>query len=403
VIKVKGKVNRRPEGTTNPKLSTGEIEIMAQDLEILNRSLTPPFEIEENLDVTEEMRFKYRYLDLRRKKIFNNFILRHNLYKIIRTFLDKEGFIESETPILTKSTPEGARDYLVPSRLNPGQFYALPQSPQLFKQILMVAGIERYYQIAKCFRDEDLRADRQPEFTQLDLEMSFVGEEDIFSLTEQLIQLIFKEIKGIDIKVPFSRITFTEAQNRYATDKPDLRKELNAEFAFVWVIDFPLFKYNLEEKRWESEHHPFTSPRHQDLDILEKTPEKVKARSYDLVLNGMEVGSGSIRIHNQELQEKIFKIIGINKQQARKRFGFLLEAFQFGAPPHGGIAFGLDRLMAILSGEESIREVIAFPKTQKAFCPLTGAPSDVDERQLKELGLTIRKRKAKSVKRKTKL
>jgi len=395
VIKVKGKVNRRPEGTINPKLSTGEIEVMAQNLEILNPSLTPPFEIEEDLDLTEEIRFKYRYLDLRRKKVFNNFILRHNLYKIIRTFLDKEGFIESETPILTKSTPEGARDYLVPSRLNPGQFYALPQSPQLFKQILMVAGIERYYQIAKCFRDEDLRADRQPEFTQLDLEMSFIDEEDIFSLSEQLMQLIFKEIKGIDIKIPFLRITFDEAQNRHKTDKPDLRKELNCEFAFGWVLDFPLFKYNEEEKRWESEHHPFTSPHREDLDILEKTPEKAKARSYDLVLNGMEIGSGSIRIHNQELQEKVFKIIGINKQQARKRFGFLLEAFQFGAPPHGGIAFGLDRLLAILAGEESIREMIAFPKTQKAFCPLTSAPSDVDEKQLKELGLNIKKRRAR--------
>jgi len=393
VIQVKGKVNRRPEGTINPKLSTGEIEIMAQELEILNPSLTPPFEIEEALDATEEMRFQYRYLDLRRKKVLGNFILRHNLYKIIRTFLDKEGFIESETPILTRSTPEGARDYLVPSRLNPGKFYALPQSPQLFKQILMVAGIEKYYQIAKCFRDEDLRADRQPEFTQLDLEMSFINEEDIFSLTEQIFQLIFKEIKGMDIKIPFLRLTFEEAQKRYATDKPDLRKELNSDFAFVWVIDFPLFKYNAEEKRWESEHHPFTSPRKEDLAILEKTPDKAKARSYDLVLNGMEIGSGSIRIHNQELQEEIFKIIGINKQEARQRFGFLLKAFQYGAPPHGGIAFGLDRLLAILSDEESIREVIAFPKTQKAFCPLTSAPGEVDERQLKELGLTIKKKR----------
>ena len=393
VIQVKGKVNRRPEGTINPKLSTGEIEIMAQELEILNPSLTPPFEIEEALDATEEMRFQYRYLDLRRKKVLGNFILRHNLYKIIRTFLDKEGFIESETPILTRSTPEGARDYLVPSRLNPGKFYALPQSPQLFKQILMVAGIEKYYQIAKCFRDEDLRADRQPEFTQLDLEMSFINEEDIFSLTEQIFQLIFKEIKGRDIKIPFLRLTFEEAQKKYATDKPDLRKELNSDFAFVWIIDFPLFKYNAEEKRWESEHHPFTSPRKEDLAILEKTPDKAKARSYDLVLNGMEIGSGSIRIHNQELQEKIFKIIGINKQEARQRFGFLLRAFQYGAPPHGGIAFGLDRLLAILSDEESIREVIAFPKTQKAFCPLTSAPGEVDERQLKELGLTIKKKR----------
>jgi aspartyl-tRNA synthetase len=393
VIRVKGLVNKRPEGTINPRLPTGEIEILAHELEILNPSLTPPFEIEENIEVAEESRFKYRYLDLRRKKIFDNFILRSRLYKTIRTFLDARGFIECETPILTKSTPEGARDYLVPCRLNPGHFYALPQSPQLFKQIFMVAGIERYYQIAKCFRDEDLRADRQPEFTQLDLEMSFVDEEDIFSLTEQIMQLILKEIKGVKIEIPFARIGYDEAQKIYGSDKPDLRNEQNSEFAFAWVIDFPLFKYNKEEKRWESEHHPFTSPRQEDLDALEKEPKKVKARSYDLVLNGMEIGSGSIRIHNQELQERIFKIIGISKEQAHKRFGFLLEAFQYGAPPHGGIAFGLDRLLAILAGEASIREVIAFPKTSAGICPLTNAPSDVDERQLKELNLSIVKRR----------
>ncbi|MCX5701406.1 MAG: aspartate--tRNA ligase [Candidatus Omnitrophica bacterium] len=393
VIKVTGKVFKRPSGNVNPKIATGEIEVLALDLEILNESLVPPFEITENLDVTEELRLKYRYLDLRRGGVFKNFILRHKLYKIIRSFLDKKDFIESETPILTKSTPEGARDYLVPSRLNPGEFYALPQSPQLFKQILMVSGIDKYFQIAKCFRDEDLRADRQPEFTQLDLEMSFINEEDIFSLMEELMQLIFKEIKNIELKIPFERLTFQEAQSRFNTDKPDLRKELNNEFAFVWVIDFPLFKYNEEEKRWESEHHPFTSPRKEELDILEKNPDKVKSRSYDLVLNGMEIGSGSIRIHNKELQERIFKIIGINKQQADKRFGFLLEAFKFGAPPHGGIALGLDRLLAVLAQETSIREVITFPKTQKAFCPLTEAPSGVDERQLKELHLSLKKSK----------
>jgi aspartyl-tRNA synthetase len=310
----------------------------------------------------------------------------------MRNFLDTKGFIECETPILTKSTPEGARDYLVPSRLNLGQFYALPQSPQLFKQIFMCSGIERYYQIARCFRDEDLRADRQPEFTQLDLEMSFVDEEDIFSLTEELMRLILQEMKGSEIQIPFPRITFNEAQKKYGSDKPDLRKEEKSEFAFVWVVDFPLFKYNEEEKRWESEHHPFTACRQEDLDILEKTPDRVRSRSYDLVLNGMEIGSGSIRIHEQRLQERIFKLIGINKSEAHKRFGFLLEAFQFGAPPHGGIAFGLDRLLAILAGEASIREVIAFPKTSAAFCPLTGAPSDVEERQLKELGLVVKKK-----------
>ncbi|HTZ12003.1 MAG TPA: aspartate--tRNA ligase [Candidatus Margulisiibacteriota bacterium] len=393
VVKITGKVNKRPAGTVNPKLSTGEIELLVKEMEILNQSLTPPFEITEDLDLGEEIRLKYRYIDLRRRKVFSNLVLRSNLYKCIRTVMGSEGFIECETPILTKSTPEGARDYLVPSRLNPGKFYALPQSPQLFKQILMVAGIERYYQIAKCFRDEDLRADRQPEFTQLDIEMSFINEEDIFSISERLMQLILKELKGVEIATPFPRITYQEAQKKYGSDKPDLRKELNKEFAFCWVVDFPLFKFNAEEKRWESEHHPFTSPRQEDLEILESSPEKIRSRSYDLVLNGMELGSGSIRIHNQGLQEKIFNIIGINKDEARNRFGFLLEAFQFGAPPHGGVAFGLDRLLSILSSEPSIREVIAFPKTSTGSCPLTDAPSEVDERQLKELGLNIIKKK----------
>jgi aspartyl-tRNA synthetase len=391
VVKIKGKVNNRPKGTINPKLATGEVEIIALEMEILNVSLTPPFEVREDLDITEEMRLKYRYIDLRRKNVFNNFIMRHKIYQVIRSFLNQQDFIECETPILTKSTPEGARDYLVPSRVNPGEFYALPQSPQLFKQILMVAGIEKYYQIAKCFRDEDLRADRQPEFTQLDIEMSFVNEEDIFSLSEKVMQLIFKEIKGIELPIPFPRITYADAQSKYHSDKPDLRKELNTDFVFVWVVDFPLFKYNKEENRWESEHHPFTSPSVEDLAILEQSPDKVKSRSYDLVLNGNEMGSGSIRIHNPELQERIFKLIGIQPEEARRRFGFLLEAFQFGAPPHGGVAFGLDRLLTILAGVDSIREVIAFPKTQKAFCPLTSAPSEVDERQLKELGLSIKK------------
>jgi len=393
VVKVKGKVCRRPKNTENPKLATGQIEIEAKELTILNIAKNPPFEISENLEVSEELRLKYRYLDLRRKKSFENFILRHKLYKIIRDFMDKEAFLEAETPILTKSTPEGARDYLVPSRLNPGEFYALPQSPQLFKQILMVAGIERYYQIAKCFRDEDLRADRQPEFTQLDIEMSFISEEDVFSLSEKLMQEIFQKIKGVDLPIPFRRMSYAEAIAKYNCDKPDLRQETKQEFNFLWVVDFPLFKYNAEEKRWESEHHPFTAPKEEDLGILESSPEKVKARSYDLVLNGTEIGSGSIRIHRQDLQEKIFQIIGINEAEAKKRFEFLLEAFEYGAPPHGGIAFGLDRLLAILAGEESIREVIVFPKTQKGFCPLTAAPSPVDEKQLKELGLSIKRPK----------
>jgi len=391
VIRVKGKVHPRPQGTINSRIPTGEVEIAAAQLEILNPSLTPPFEILDDLDVTEEMRLKYRYLDLRRKKVFENFFLRHKLYAIINNFLPQKGFISCETPILTKSTPEGARDYLVPSRLNPGQFFALPQSPQLFKQIFMVAGIDRYYQIAKCFRDEDLRADRQPEFTQLDLEMSFVEEEDVFTIVEELLGAIFKELKGMALEIPFPRISYQESQDKYKSDKPDLRQGQN-EFAFVWVKDFPLFKYNEEEKRWESEHHPFTAVAKEDIESLEKNPGGAKSRSYDLVLNGVELGSGSIRIHEQQLQKRIFKIIGINEKEARERFGFLLEAFQFGAPPHGGFAFGLDRLLAIMAQEASIREVIAFPKTQKAFCPLTGAPSDVEEKQLKELGLTIKKR-----------
>ncbi|MFA4992624.1 MAG: aspartate--tRNA ligase [Candidatus Omnitrophota bacterium] len=393
VIKLKGTVNKRPAGTINEKLATGEIEVLAKELEILNPSLNPPFEIEEETEITEEMRLKYRYLDLRRRKVFNNLVLRSNLYKLIRGYLGNNNFIECETPILTKSTPEGARDYLVPSRLNIGQFFALPQSPQLFKQILMVAGIERYYQIAKCFRDEDLRADRQPEFTQLDIEMSFVNEEDIFCLTEGLMKLILKELKNIDIQTPFPRISYKEAMEKYKSDKPDLRPEQKNDFAFCWIVDFPLFKYNEEEKRWDSEHHPFTAPAEEDLENLEKNPGKVKSRSYDLVLNGMELGSGSVRIHRRELQQKIFNIIGIEEEEASKRFGFLLEAFQFGAPPHGGVAFGLDRLLSILSGESSIREVITFPKTSAAFCPLTSAPSDVGDKQLTELGITIKRRK----------
>jgi aspartyl-tRNA synthetase len=376
----------------NPNLPTGEVEVLVTGLTVLNPSLTPPFEIREELEVTEEMRLKYRYLDLRRKNVFNNITLRDRLYKIIRPIMAGNGFIEFETPILTKSTPEGARDYLVPSRVNPGEFFALPQSPQLFKQILMVSGMERYYQIAKCFRDEDLRADRQPEFTQLDMEMSFITEEDIYSLLEQMMSRIFKELKGVDLVVPFPRMSHAQALEKYNSDKPDLRKETGSELAFLWVTDFPMFKYNDEEKRWESEHHPFTSPKEEDLGSLESEPKKVRARAYDLVLNGTELGSGSIRIHRQELQERIFSIIGIDREQQQKRFGFLLEAFQYGAPPHGGFAFGIDRLLAIISGETSIREVIAFPKNAKAICPMTNAPSDVDKRQLDELSIAIKKK-----------
>jgi len=518
VVVVEGEVSRRPDGTENPKLETGEIEITASKLTILNIAQTPPFEIEEDSQISEELRFTYRFVDLRRKSARDKLIIRHKVCHITRNFLEGEGFIEVETPILTKSTPEGARDYLVPSRINQGEFYALPQSPQLFKQILMVAGMDRYFQIAKCFRDEDLRADRQPEFTQIDIEMSFVDVDDVLDLTERLMKAIFKEAMGVELKTPFPRIKHHEAIERFGTDKPDTRfgmelfdltdtlkggqfqtfekiitaggiiKALNLKgkadisrseidgltelaiklgakglayfkvgdgtvdcpiakffdddrvkamlkkmgavkgdmilavadkkeavneilanlrlqlaekygliekdkFNFIWIVEFPWFKYNDEEKRWEAEHHPFTAPYDEDIPLIETNPEKVRAKAYDLVLNGVEISSGSIRIHNKETQSKIFKSIGLSEQEAKSRFGFLLEAFSYGAPPHGGIAPGLDRLIAMMTGSESIRDVIAFPKTQKAVCFMTGAPSDVSEKQLKELGLVLKDRK----------
>jgi aspartyl-tRNA synthetase len=388
VIRLKGLVNLRPGNNVNPKIPTGEVELIAKGLEILNSSLNPPFEIEDDQVLSEDIRLPFRYLDLRRPKMFKFLQSRHKLNHIIRNFLEAQAFIEVETPILTKSTPEGARDYLVPSRVNPGKFFALPQSPQLFKQLLMVSGFDRYYQIAKCFRDEDLRADRQPEFTQLDMEMSFVDEEDVFTVSEGLFAQVLKELKGITIKTPFPRMSYKDAAAKYSSDKPDIRanKEDPNEFAFLWVVDFPLFKYNDEEKRWDSEHHPFTSPYLEDIGLLEgKDLGKIRSRSYDLVLNGNEIGSGSIRIHSQELQKKIFEILNIPEEEIQARFGFLLQAFKYGAPVHGGVAFGLDRLMAILFGTESIRDVIAFPKNQKAICPMTDAPSEVSDKQLKEL------------------
>lgn len=393
VVKITGKVGLRPPKMINDKIATGEIELAATELTILNRSQVPVFEIDDAIDVSEELRLQYRYLDLRRQKILKNFMIRHKLCMAIRKFLSAQDFLEVETPVLTKSTPEGARDYLVPSRVHPGQFFALPQSPQLFKQILMVSGFDRYFQIVKCFRDEDLRSDRQPEFTQLDMEMSFVSEEDIFLLTEQLYKEVLKEVKGIDIPIPFPRMTHQEAMEKYKSDKPDIRKP-GEEFAFVWVVDFPLFKYNADEKRWDSEHHPFTSPHEDDVKYFEtKEFEKIRSRSYDLVLNGFEIGSGSVRIHQRELQEKIFQIIGLSDEEAKKRFGFLLKAFEYGAPPHAGVAYGIDRLIAILMGLDSIRDAIAFPKTQKASCLMTDAPSDVAQKQLKELGILVRGQK----------
>ncbi|MDP8261571.1 MAG: aspartate--tRNA ligase [Candidatus Kappaea frigidicola] len=389
VISVEGLVQERPKGTENDNLPTGYIEVHATKLEILNEAETPPFEIEDDSEISDENRLKYRYLDLRRNKMTKNIILRHKVCKVMRDVLDKDGFIEVETPILTKSTPEGARDYLVPSRVNQGSFYALPQSPQLFKQILMVAGLEKYFQIAKCFRDEDLRADRQPEFTQLDMEMSFVEQEDIFNISEKVIKEIFKQAAGVDIKTPFVKISHKEAMEKYKTDKPDLRSG-DEKYSFVWVVDFPLFKYNEADKRWESEHHPFTSPYKEDIKLLDDDPGKVRSSSYDLVINGAEIASGSIRINKKDLQRKIFEIINMPEDEINARFGFLLEAFEYGAPPHGGIAFGLDRLLTLITGDESIRDVIAFPKTQRALCPLTNAPSLVDGKQLTELGLVIK-------------
>ncbi|MBN3038845.1 MAG: aspartate--tRNA ligase [Candidatus Omnitrophica bacterium] len=387
VLLVKGKVQNRPKGTENPKIPTGLIEVAVSEYEVLNTSRTPPFEIAGDMEATEEIRFAYRYLDLRRPGVADNLHLRHKIIKAMRDFLDERQFTEIETPLLTKSTPEGARDYLVASRLNPGKFYALPQSPQLFKQILMISGLERYFQIAKCLRDEDLRADRQPEFTQLDIEMSFVDEEDIFLLIEELLKYLFEKALNIPLETPFARLSYSEAMEKYKSDKPDLRTK-GQKFKFAWIKGFPLFKYNEDEKRWESEHHPFTAPSDEGLS---QDLSKIRARAYDLVLNGVEIGSGSIRIHKRELQEKIFDILKIGKEEAQQRFGFLLRALEYGAPPHAGIALGLDRFVAILSGETSIREVIAFPKTQKGVCPLTGAPTEVSKQQLKELNLSAKK------------
>jgi aspartyl-tRNA synthetase len=513
VIAVKGKVAKRPPGTENPELKTGEVEVIVHELYILNESKTPPFEFSERLEIAENVRLKHRYLDLRRPAMQKNLILRHKIVQIVRTYLDKSGFLEIETPFLTKSTPEGARDYLVPSRVNPGCFYALPQSPQLFKQLLMVSGYDRYYQIVRCFRDEDLRADRQPEFTQIDLECSFVGEEDIFSIIEGMLKAIFKGAVDISISTPFPRIPYDEAFNRYGSDKPDTRfglelkdltsglrdsafkvvqeslskggmikglklkadfsrkdlddlteltkscgakglismkvsggkllapimkflneqeqefikKSMEAEegdtlfivtdpdpqivytalgrlrlhlgerfnlipknqFNFCWITDFPLLEWNPEEKRYQAMHHPFTSPWEEDIPKLEIDPAKVKARAYDIVLNGSEIGGGSIRIHRKDIQSQMFRILNIGEEEAQQKFGFLLDALEYGAPPHGGIALGLDRIVMILAGADSIRDVIAFPKTQKATCLLSNAPSSVDEKQLKELFLKL--------------
>jgi aspartyl-tRNA synthetase len=519
VIAVAGEIRKRPEGTENTTLPTGMAEMYVQELQVLNVAAPLPYNMEEASDAGEALRLKHRYLDLRRPEMQRNLILRHRAVKLMRDFLDERGFLEIETPMLTKSTPEGARDYLVPSRLNAGHFYALPQSPQLFKQILMVAGLERYFQIVKCFRDEDLRADRQPEFTQMDLEMSFADRESILSLIEGLMQTLFREVIGTDIEVPFERLSYRESMDRFGNDKPDMRfglelkdmadlaeggsfkvfldalqsgglvKAMNGKgmaglsrkeidnltaeaqslgakglawikvkngfespiakffpdevmrqmadrlgaeegdlmmfvadsakvvydvlsrmrlelgrrldliqpgYRFVWMTDFPLFEWDEEEGRFQAMHHPFTSPMDEDVekmltgDVSDRNLlSSLRAKAYDIVLNGYEIGGGSTRIHNQAVQKRMFEILGISEDDARMKFGFLLDALQYGAPPHGGIALGIDRLVMLMAGVTSIRDVIAFPKTQKAVCMMSGAPSTVDPRQLRELHIKL--------------
>lgn len=386
-IGVSGDVVRRKKGTENKEIPTGEVELFAKSLEIYNTCPPLPFEINDE-KVGEDTRLKYRFLDLRSVKMQHNLVLRHKLYKAIHEYMDKANFVNTDTPILAKSTPEGARDYLVPSRVNPGKFYALPQSPQIFKQLMMVAGFDKYYQIARCFRDEDLRADRQPEFTQLDVEMSFVDVEDVLTEMEKLMKHIFEQTLNVKVKIPFPRISYDEAMKKYNSDKPDLRKNKNDanEFAFAWIVDFPMFEWNREDKRWYAMHHPFTSPEN-NADFSK--PAKIKAKAYDLVLNGSEIGGGSIRIHNQEIQNKVFKTLGLTEKEAKEKFGFLLSALSHGAPPMGGIAFGLDRITQIITNSESIRDVIPFPKNKAAQDIMMNAPSEISELQLKEAHIKL--------------
>ncbi|MEK6844463.1 MAG: amino acid--tRNA ligase-related protein, partial [Nanoarchaeota archaeon] len=390
VICIHGKVNERKKGTENKDFETGEIEVFAENVELIAKSNTLPIEVNGEKIAGDDVRMRYRFLDLRRPGMQKNLMFRANVVRAVREFFTKNSFIEIETPLLVKPTPEGARDYIVPSRVNAGKFYALPQSPQLYKQILMVSGFDKYFQIARCLRDEDLRADRQPEHTQIDLEMSFVEAEDIMSFVENMYKHLFKEVLGIELK-KFERLTYDESMKKYGTDKPDLRKDKTnmKEFAFCWVYDFPLFSYDKDEKKWTPEHHMFTSPKKEHLQHLEKEPGKVKGDLFDVVLNGVELGSGSIRITNPELQERVMNVIGMSKEEARKKFGFLLEAYDYGGPVHGGMGLGVDRLVALMLGYNDIREVIAFPKNKAAQCPMDGSPADVDDKQLKEAHIKL--------------
>ncbi len=397
VVKIGGVVKKRPENMVNEKQPNGHFEVEVKNLEILNKCEELPIPVEtDGREINEESRMRYRYLDLRRARLKNNLILRHKIVKYMRDFLCERGFIEVETPILTKSTPEGARDYLVPSRIEKGKFYALPQSPQQYKQLLMVAGLEKYFQVARCFRDEDTRGDRQPEFTQLDLEMSFVTQEEILALIEELYINLVKELlpDHTITQISFPRLTYDEAIKKYGTDKPDLRKDKNnpKELAFGFIVDFPMFEFNEKEKRWISAHHPFTMIKEQDLDlVLKKDYASVRADSYDFVLNGYEMASGSIRINKPEVQKSVFEALGLSESEIKEKFGHMIEAFKYGAPPHGGIAPGIDRFVMIVADEPNIREVIAFPKTGDGRDLMMGGPSSVDQKQLDELGLEIKK------------
>ena len=400
VVLIDGEVRERPKNMMNPKIETGKIELYPTEIKILSKAKTLPFPIDDSgYEISEEKRLKYRYLDLRRERMRNNLETRQKINQFMREFLQKEGFIEVETPILTKSTPEGARDFLVPARLQPGKFYALPQSPQQYKQLLQVAGIEKYFQIARCFRDEDPRADRQAEFTQLDIEMSFVEQEDILDLIEKLYVSLVKKLfpeKRI-VKIPFPRLKAKEVIEKYKTDKPDLRQDKNnpEDLAFCFIVDFPMFEWKTEEKRWDAVHHPFTRPQTENIEEIKKNPAKILAYQYDFVLNGYEIGGGSLRSYKPEILEAVFEVMGHKKQDIKKKFGHLLEAFEYGVPPHGGIAPGIDRFVAILQNEPNIREVIAFPKTGDNKDLMMDVPAEVTEDQLKELQLKIVKAKKK--------